>query len=168
MLAKEAVKTGKDTRILIPSSDFNAEWKKLYWEKYSKWAEDSGKTKGKYYFENYFSSSKVPWFTGCGNLSRKSIVSINRIRSGHTSSNESLARFNIVASPTCSCGEADQSINHVILQCKLHEKERLVLLKNLVKIFSTLPVSVEMIINCKNSLSIISLGKFIDAINQRI
>lgn len=167
-LAKEAPRNGRDTRILIPSSDLGAEWKKRQWDDFDKLIRRSGQVKGIYYFENFYRDTREQWFKDYSFLSRKSVVSINRIRCGHNSLNESLARFKIVPSAECSCGEGIQSTQHVILQCKEYSKERQNLIRALIKNFKTFPISVEMIINVKNCETLKAFGKFIDGISQRI
>jgi hypothetical protein len=46
------------------------------------WYRVSGKQKGRKYFENYYQNNGKPWFQRLS-FRRKSVVSINRLGSGH-------------------------------------------------------------------------------------
>ena len=51
-------------------------------------------------------------------LSRHEQVIIFRLRTGHNRLNQHMhKRFRLVASPMCSCGEAEQTAEHVIQDC---------------------------------------------------
>jgi len=43
---------------------------------------------------------------------------------GHGNIRSYLHRFKILETPTCSCGTKDQTINHLLYECKLLNKER--------------------------------------------
>ena len=46
---------------------------------------------------------------------------------GHGNTNAYLHRFKIANSPTCLCGEADQTTDHLLYDCNLLEKQRYIL-----------------------------------------
>ncbi|CAD6237770.1 GSCOCG00008335001-RA-CDS, partial [Cotesia congregata] len=93
--AKDSAKNGIDTQLLISASDFKAIWKTKIKNKFNQWCLIIGKEKGKNYFNKFYSESASPWFHNF-KFRRKTIVSINRLRSGHTSLAHSLKRFEIV------------------------------------------------------------------------
>lgn len=114
--AKDSAKNGIDTQLLISASDFKAIWKTKIKNKVNQWYLTTGKEKGKNYSNKFYSESANPWFYNF-KFRRKTIVSINRLRSGHTSLAHSLKRFEIVNSDQCPCGEATEEPNHVFWQC---------------------------------------------------
>ena len=121
--AKIAAKEGKLLNVPIPVSDLFANIKKDCKEENSRKLIEISKEKGTFYFANFYSYFGLPWFFNV-DLSRKAIVSINRIRSNHTSLNCSLFRQKIVQTETCPCGEDIDSIDHIIWSCNLYTKER--------------------------------------------
>ncbi|CAD6239337.1 GSCOCG00012550001-RA-CDS, partial [Cotesia congregata] len=130
--AKESALIGIDSHILIPASDLKAIWKVKIKNKFNLWCCNTGKDKGKNYFNKYWTEGASPWFKNF-TFCRKTIVSINRLRSGHTSLAASLFRFKIVNSDQCSSGEAVEEPNHVFWQCKLYDKAREYLITDLIK-----------------------------------
>jgi hypothetical protein len=113
--AKESIRKG-DFQYLIPVTDLKSCWKTNLTIAAEEWYRESGKQKGRKYFENYYQTKGNPWFQGF-KFRRKSIVSTNRIRSGrHYCLKECFIRFNIINIKMYECGEAKQ--------CKLFEKFR--------------------------------------------
>ena len=112
--AKSASVIGRDTQLLVPLSDFRNLWKSRMRQEFHKWCVSSGREKGKEFFSVYYMQKPRPWFHEW-DLNRRTIVSINRLRSGHHSLRASLFRFNIVPSAMCPCGSADETVNHVFL-----------------------------------------------------
>ncbi|XP_029178519.1 uncharacterized protein LOC114946237 [Nylanderia fulva] len=96
--------------------------------------------KGAFYFEQYFAPNSKPWFFKT-KLSRRAIVSVNRIRCGHNSLKSSLARFNIINSDLCSCG-SPEDINHVFWECKKFEEERKTMVKKFKKLRLRPPIDI--------------------------
>jgi hypothetical protein len=78
-------------------------------EDFRVWCIESGREKG----EHFYKQGTPPWFN-VFKLRRRSIVSINRLRSGHTSLKDSLKNINIVESDPCDCGNASETANHVL------------------------------------------------------
>ena len=59
-------------------------------------------------------------------LDRPGQVVLARLRSGHNSLNAHMHRkLKIVPSPTCPCGEEDQTTEHVLQRCNRHQPERI-------------------------------------------
>ena len=53
-------------------------------------------------------------------------VVLARLRSGHNRLNAHMySRLKIVPSPTCPCGEEDQTTEHVLERCNRHQPERI-------------------------------------------
>ena len=61
------------------------------------------------------------------------MVLINRIRCGHTSLNSSLLKHKIVESDMCKCGDSVDNVEHIFWDCKLYDKERKTMLKDIRK-----------------------------------
>ena len=59
-------------------------------------------------------------------IDRPGQVVFARLRSGHNRLNTHMHRkLKIVPSPTCPCGEEDQTTEHVLQRCNRHESERI-------------------------------------------
>ena len=59
-------------------------------------------------------------------LTGKGQVVLARLRYGHNRLNAHMHRkLNIVPSPTCPCGEEDQTTEHVLQRCNRHQPERI-------------------------------------------
>ncbi|CAG5109310.1 Protein of unknown function [Cotesia congregata] len=118
-------------------------------------------------FNHWKRKSASPWFHNF-KFRRKTIVSINRLRSGHTSLAHSLKRFEIVNSEQYPCGEATEEPNHVFWQCKLYEEARKGLIHDLVKGKIFPPYDIEALLSEMNPIAVIPLSKFINTININI
>lgn len=57
-------------------------------------------------------------------LTRRSIVTINRCRADHYNLAASLHRVNMIADPKCDCGNDLQDLNHVLLNCSKYYSQR--------------------------------------------
>lgn len=79
--------------------------------------------KGIYYYNNFFSLSAKPWFYNF-HLNRRAIVTLNRLRSGHSSLLASLYRIGIVDSSLCSCGLGQENIDHILWNCSKYKDAR--------------------------------------------
>lgn len=80
---------GKDTVFSLPCTDLKAEGKSDMFAKLYDWAEERGTQKGKYFFQNFYKPRRKPWFHKL-KINRKGMVSVGRLRAGHTSLLESL------------------------------------------------------------------------------
>ena len=59
-------------------------------------------------------------------LDRPGQVVLARLRSGHNRLNAHMHRkLKIVPSPTCPCGEEDQTTEHILQRCNRHQPERI-------------------------------------------
>ena len=87
---------------------------------------EEGKEKGRKYFNLTTNNvgKRGPWFEKMGNLDRKSITTMNRIRSNHYNLAESLHRKGLIESPECECGEGIEDLNHVIWKCERYAETR--------------------------------------------
>ena len=59
-----------------------------------------------------------------GELQRKHVVWITRLRTGHCHLNEYLHHFTIIKTPKCECGAEKETVDHYLLNCKLYDEER--------------------------------------------
>lgn len=167
MKAKAASYHGIEFYDKIPISDFKNLYKDSLYNNFFEWCDCTGKEKGKVYFKEYFIKNRKTWFQDI-NLPRRAIVSICRLRCGHTSLNESLARFNIVPSPLCTTCEVTESPNHIFWQCLRFNAQREELINEITKRRGVLPHPIEsLLVNINEGMAII-LSKFITSINTYI
>ena len=71
-----------------------------------------------------------PWFTGVKN-SRRFVTTFCRLRTGHTSLPNHLARFRIIANANCRCGASLCDLHHILFICPLYVASRDLLLSQL-------------------------------------
>ena len=126
-----------------------------------------GKTKGKLYFQNYFSVCRKPWFSNV-NLPRKSITTINRIRANHYNLAASLARIKVVSDCKCQCSAECEDINHVLWQCKIYDSQREKLINKLVKLKFQLPFTVEIFLHKPHIPASICINQFLSDCKLKI
>lgn len=133
-LAKKSASEGLLMEQAIPHSDiasfFKAKCQKDNDNLLERIAREQNK--GNFYFQNYKLLSTKPWFVK-NNFSRKAIVTINRLRSGHNSLKNSLARFRITDNDLCSC-ELPEDANHIFWVCNKYNEERGNMIKNFNKL----------------------------------
>jgi hypothetical protein len=85
--------------------------------------QNTKRDRGGSYFERYYRNGSSPWFREI-KKNRRVILSINRMRAGHTSLKASLNRFNFVSMAECECGNGLQTEEHIFWDCKLYEDQR--------------------------------------------
>lgn len=145
LVAKQAITAGIDSSFLVPWQDFSAKWKEVMFEDLDKFCIELSRSKaegiGARFFMYYFRKSKKKWFEEC-DLNRKALVSINRLRSNHSSLASSLFRHDIVNSPRCPCDLEDQSEDHIFWRCLFFAKAREILLKQIKDLKFTKPLLV--------------------------
>ncbi|XP_011333811.1 uncharacterized protein LOC105277263 [Ooceraea biroi] len=130
VVALEFGNQSNDTDLLIPAQDIKAHWKEKMFSDLDYYVRREGRSKGMKYCDIFYSNTRKPWFHDV-QLDRRQIVIINRLRSGHTSLNQSLFNHHIVESPLCLCNDCNQTANHVCWQCFLFDDERQQLLREL-------------------------------------
>lgn len=54
------------------------------------------------------------------NLPRKAWLNLNRLRTGHGNCNQMLFKWGFIDDPSCSCGEPQQTMSHILLDCPLY------------------------------------------------
>lgn len=101
-----------------------------------------GLTKGKIYaaFVRPSKYRAKPWFRN-RSTSRKSITSLTRLRSGHCSIPDHLARIGVVDSPLCSCGEVGNMM-HLFLSCDGNRCNVEILYEGLSSLGLSLPINI--------------------------
>ena len=57
-------------------------------------------------------------------LTRKQGATLIQLRTEHCRLNQYLHRFKIVDNPNCECGHGIETVEHFLLHCRTHEKER--------------------------------------------
>jgi ATP-dependent protease Clp ATPase subunit len=62
--------------------------------------------------QQYYSKTANPWFEAI-KVNRRVMVMIKRLRSGHTSLEQSLAKQGTVPSAVCDCGTAIETAEHI-------------------------------------------------------
>ena len=119
--------------------------------------------KGKYYGDYFYNESRLPWYKKF-KLDRRSVTTINRIRSGHNSLKNHLFRLNIINDDKCQCGSVE-SVDHIVFNCPLYNKQRKILIDFLKMKYRDIPKSVHTIINSKDHSIIDSFANFLKSIN---
>lgn len=167
-LAKDAIRNGVDTQIGIPLNKIKNFWKKDSLNDFLTWCRQEGNTRGSFYCHNYLTESKHIWFHNCS-VKRRTITSINRLRSGHTSLRSSLFRFDIIDSPLCEfCGSDEETPNHIFWACPSFTKQRNSLIIELSSLFGHMPIPIESLLTTNDTSIIYALDKFINSINKFI
>ena len=59
-----------------------------------------------------------------GDLPRKQVANLIRLRTGHCRLNSYLNRHNIIEDPLCDCERGIETVKHFLLLCKKHEEPR--------------------------------------------
>ena len=80
----------------------------------TKWREICN-IKGKFYKAHTNELPTKKWFTK-SHHSRRAIVTMNRLRSGHSSVKDHLYRIGMADSPLCACGQTQTAL-HVLFEC---------------------------------------------------
>ena len=131
-LAKEASSSGIQLNIKLPYTDLFEELKRESNYRSEKILKEIVKTKGKKFFDKFYSPTRKPWFYKIIS-SRYHIVTINRLRANHYNLSESLHRKNMVISPRCECGYLEEDYEHIILDCPKYNIQRNTLFKKFKK-----------------------------------
>lgn len=126
-----------------------------------------GLSKGRNYFQRYYSDAKKPWFYR-KSLTRLHIVTVNRCRADHYNLAASLSRMGIVNSPKCRCGYVSEDLNHVLWQCPHYEIQRTKLLKKLSNMNIYMPLCVEMFLVKPNIVACKCIVHFLKECNLKI
>ncbi|CAG5089914.1 Protein of unknown function, partial [Cotesia congregata] len=142
-------------------------WWDRMWSEFHEWFMSSNIDKGNYYRNNFYANTSKPWFSKFS-LNRRSVTSINRLRSGHHSLNVCLFKYGIVQSPSCNCGDADESPNHILFQCSLYDCQRAEFIKVLTIFLGHTPYSVEFLLGNLNQGILNCLCKFLSSIKRFI
>ncbi|XP_043506109.1 uncharacterized protein LOC122526656 [Polistes fuscatus] len=166
-VAKRAIFTGRDTSLLLPASDFKKLWKDRMWSEFHEWFIFSNIDKGNYYRNNFYVNTSKPWFSKFS-LNRRSVTSINRLRSGHHSLNACLFKYGIVQSPSCDCGGVEESPNHILFQCSLYDDQRVEFIKVLTVLLGHAPYSAEFLLGNLSQGILNCLSKFLLSIKRFI
>ena len=127
-LAKQAIGSG----LTLTFSDLYELSNSITNDKLQNFLRNSDPSKGNFFFDFIYSSQAKPWFHS-RSLSRFQISSFCRMRSNHYNLAYSLFRRNLCESPTCSCSEDDETLNHVFWSCSKFNAQRTQLLRSLVK-----------------------------------
>lgn len=121
--AKEAARTGVPSSVEVPVGELKRFWRESIRNESQEWCLGEAPRRGSLYCSQYFSRSRDAWFEPFS-VRRRTVASINRLRSGHTSLRASLHRFFIVNSPFCDfCGEVETP-NHVFWVCPRYAEQR--------------------------------------------
>lgn len=102
-LTREATRHGETIDFLPPHTDLCTMHRERYIAEVKGYFLVQADQKGAQYFSKFLSPTLRSWFDK-SNLSRKEIVTINRIRSARYNLNFSLFRCGIVGRPDCPCG----------------------------------------------------------------
>lgn len=166
-LARAAIHLCQDSQFCIPLQEIKNLWKERSLKDLMSWCQQESRSRGGFYVKNYLDGARRPWFHKLS-MNRKLIITINRLRSGHTSLRSSLYRFNIVDSPYCLTCDEEETPNHVFWVCPAFENQRTEFRNNLVKVRGFLPHPVEFLLATLSLDIIFLIDKFIIAIDKYI
>jgi hypothetical protein len=117
--ANKPIKEGRDSQLLLQRVNLKAQWKKKGKDEFHSFCPNTKLDRGESYFERYYRNGSSPRFREI-KTNRRTFVSINRMRAGHTSLKASLNRFNFVSTTECECGDGPQTEEH----CKRYADRR--------------------------------------------
>jgi ribonuclease HI len=121
--AKQSIKKGRDSLLLLLMADLKAQRKKKGKEELHSFCQNTKRDRGESYFERYYRNGSSPWFREI-KMNCCAFVSMNHMRAGHSILKASLSRFNIVCTAECECGDELQTEEHIVTKClKAETKE---------------------------------------------
>lgn len=172
LAAKDNIKSGIDTQMLIPKDDFKAMWKQDMFSELHEWCKNVGLSlinpKGAKYCKLFLNTvSRKPWFDKLP-IHRKAIVSLNRLRINYTSLGESLFRKDIIDSPFCSCGLIEQTAEHIFWDCPDYIEPRYDMIQKLNVLNLAKPYNLDNLLNNLDLNICDILFCFISAIDLKI
>lgn len=162
-LAKDACNTGNlhffqnysQDLLCVPSSNLFRDWNKE-WESF------------KYKFSKIQPSVVPrPWFFKFRLFSKATTSVLIRLRLGHFTSPVQLYKFKILASPVCSCGLEEGSLDHIFFNCPINSKTP-PLYSSLTNCDIPFPVCMNYLISFPNKDVIYTLAVFISGNNIRL
>ena len=125
-LAKNATKLIINTEIKVPYSDFYELTNDSLTKTQTKYIHEQDQKKGEFFIQNFFLDGKFakkPWFWFLPD-DRRIISPLLRLRSNHTSLNESLFRKKMINSLSCECGWPSEDVYHFFFECHHYEDQR--------------------------------------------
>ena len=123
--------------------------------------EELGNVKGRIYFSGLHFRHRKVWYPGTS-LSRRAIVSLNRIRCGHSSLRESLFYFKIVDSPLCETCNTPESVDHIFWACSRFTTQRIKFMRAIINCCKIFPWPVISLLALRNVEVTCSIATFID------
>lgn len=130
------------TQLNIPLIEVRNCWKNETLSELNTWCDKESFRRGKYYVDRFLNSSKFQWFHGF-DLSRRTIASINRLRSNHTSLASSLYKLDIIDSPLCSHCDTEETPNHIFWIYLVYIEQRKKLIRTITLARGCLPYPIE-------------------------
>ncbi|XP_078051691.1 uncharacterized protein LOC144477826 [Augochlora pura] len=128
--------------------------------------ETTGRDKGSLYFHTIWKEKRKhkekPWFFNNTKLNRREICILNRIRANHNLLKESLFRKHIIDSSACDCGGGEESVDHVIFQCPMHNWSRDNLRAKIPKEYEEAEERIVNLINTKKTKVLKAVIAFLD------
>jgi hypothetical protein len=120
--AKQSIKEGIVSELLLPVADLKAQWKKKGRKELHSFSQSTKRDRGESYFERYYKNGSSSWFREI-KMNCCAFVSINCMRACHSSLKASLSRFNFVS--TTECSDRLQTEEHFFFgDCKLYKDQR--------------------------------------------
>lgn len=160
-IAKAKTDLHPKDNVRIPFSDLYESYKKEAMKNSFRTVENLGKTKGVFFFQNYFNKKSKPWFFNKG-LKREFITTMNRLRADHYNLGTSLAKIHVVDSPNCTCGFENQDIDHIVWNCTEYANQRNQLFEKIKKIKDlNIPCSVKQLISQPNTFICKNIFQFL-------
>jgi hypothetical protein len=120
--AKQSIKEGRDSQLLLLVTDLKAQWKKKGREEFHSFCQNTKRERGESYFERYYRNGLSLWSRKI-KINCRAFVSVNCNSTGHTSLKGSLSRFNMVSTTECECDDGLEMEEHIFWDCKLYEDQ---------------------------------------------
>lgn len=160
-LAKEAIRDGIDSQIDLPLEEIKNHWRSLMVKELTDWCHHESINRGSF-CRNFLEEGRHPWFKNF-NTSRRTVTSICRLRSCHTSLKASLYHFKIVDSPLCTQCKVEETEDHVFWNCMNFSSQRKILKRELTRARGSFPHSVEYLLTTLKDDIIYAIDKFINS-----
>ena len=168
LIAKEACTDGIENICKIPASDFTRQIRNKAKIKFN--SNFTSNEKGKFYKSYQQNIPNSAWFLHPKQEMHKNFVrTICRLRSGHCLTKSYKHKIKLVDSPLCdNCGD-EETLQHILLECKQYTEERISLFNELYKTKNVVyPFNLEHLLSL-NCISIYShLYKFFKDVNVNI
>jgi ribonuclease HI len=122
-LARLAVSVGEEVRVKPFYSEILPKFKSKCYELWKTHFDEKSLHKGIWYKTMQSEPPRIPWFASVS-LSRRCVVTLLRLRSGHILSNKFLHLMKLSNSPNCDTCGVVEDVQHLLIECVRNRSER--------------------------------------------